>query len=1039
MTNKGSGAASGGDLPAPGELKARIEQAMLADRRRLLHRLRRRPRGQALARLEADIAASVARREQRAAQRPRPCFSADLPVIASRERIAEAIEQHQVVIVCGETGSGKTTQLPQICLELGRGVAGLIGHTQPRRLAARSVAARIAEELNTPLGEAVGYKVRFSDRSGVDGYIKLMTDGILLAETQGDRLLEHYDTLIIDEAHERSLNIDFLLGYLKQLLPRRPDLKLIVTSATIDPERFSRHFGDAPIIEVSGRSYPVEIRYRPLAAESEDERDRGELEAIIEAVDELAREGPGDMLVFLAGERQIRETAEALRKHHPPATEILPLYARLSAADQARVFRPHRGRRIVLATNVAETSLTVPGIRYVIDPGRARISRYSYRTKVQRLPIEPISQASANQRSGRCGRVSAGICIRLYSEDDYLARPRFTEPEIQRTSLASVILQMEALGLGRIDAFPFIDPPDPRYIRDGYKLLHELGAVDQRQRITPLGRRLARLPIDPRLGRMILAAGEEQCLSEVLVICAALSIQDPRERPFDKQQAADEQHRRFAAEGSDFLAYLRLWEYYRQQERHLSQNKLRKLCQREFLSYVRLREWRDIWSQLKTIAAELGLRANAQPAAGDAVHRALLSGLLANVGLKHENREYLGARNSRFHLFPGSSLGKQPPRWLMAAEIVETSKVYARTAARIEPQWIERVGAHLLKRSYHHPHWEKRAGRVLAFERVTLYGLVVVAKRKVDYGPLDPQEARRIFICEALVAGELQTEAAFFRHNQALLEEIGQLEAKARRQDILVDEAVLEQFFDQRLPADIHSARQLEAWLKRDPEHDRRLRLERGELMRHDATAVSGQRFPDQLVVGGVVLPLHYQLDPGREDDGVTATIPLPALAQLRPEPFEWLVPGLLEEKVTWLIKALPKRLRKHCVPAPHYARACIEAMTPGEGGLLASLSRQLRRIAGVDVSEDDWRLETMPAHLRMNFAVVDDQGRELARGRDLEQLQQRLREQAGQSFASLEHHPLERRGLTRWDFGELPESVTVSSGGLKLVGYPAL
>ena len=1016
-------------------LKRQIDQAMACDRHRLLQRLRRKPAGDELARLQADIEASVARRARRAAQRPRPKFSAELPVIERREDIAEAIAHNQVVIVCGETGSGKTTQLPQICLDLGRGVAGLIGHTQPRRLAARSVARRIAEELDSPLGEAVGYKVRFSDQVSEQSYIKLMTDGILLAETQHDRFLSHYDTLIIDEAHERSLNIDFLLGYLKQLLPRRPDLKLIITSATIDPQRFSRHFGDAPIIEVSGRTYPVEIRYRPLAGE--DERD--EVQAIVAAVDELAREGPGDVLVFLAGERQIRETAEALRKHHPPATEILPLYARLGAAEQARVFRPHRGRRIVLATNVAETSLTVPGIRYVVDPGRARISRYSYRSKIQRLPIEPISQASANQRSGRCGRVSAGIAIRLYAEEDYQARPAFTEPEIQRTSLASVILQMAALKLGEVEDFPFVDPPDPRYIRDGYKLLQELGAVDAARAITSLGRRLARLPLDPRLGRMILAAGQEGCVDEVLVICAALSIQDPRERPFDKSQAADEQHRRFNEQDSDFLAYLALWRYYREQERHLSQNKLRKLCKKEFLSYNRLREWRDIWSQLKRVAGELGLRSNTQPAPADAIHRALLSGLLANVGLKHEKHEYLGARNSRFHLFPGSALAKKPPTWLMAAEIVETRKVYARTVARIEPAWIEQVGAHLLKRSYHQPHWEKRAGRVVAFERVTLYGLVLVARRKVNYGPLDPAEARRIFIRAALVAGELNTRAAFHRHNRALLAQIEGLEAKARRQDVLVDEEALAAFFDQRLPAEIHSATQLERWLKQDPAHDERLKLDRATVMREDATLVSGEQFPDQLLIDGLCLPLRYRLEPGSEQDGVIVRIPLAVLAQLRAEPFQWLVPGLLEEKVAWLIKSLPKRLRRHFVPVPHYARACVEAMKPGEGSLTAALARQLQRIAGIEVGADAWRDEELPAHLRMYFEVVDAEGRVLAGGSDLAALQARLQTQAGEGFARVKPRGLERQGLRSWDFGPLPERTTLRDGGLELIAYPAL
>jgi len=1052
-------------------LSRRLADCLLADRRALSRRLdglRRRlaegkPVERGLTDLAAAIAASAARLERRRAQAPRPSYPENLPVSARREEIAAAIARHQVVVIAGETGSGKTTQIPKICLELGRGVAGLIGHTQPRRIAARSVAARVAEELGTPLGQTVGYKVRFSDHVSGQTLVKLLTDGMLLAEVQGDPLLDQYDTLIIDEAHERSLNIDFLLGYLKRLLPRRPDLKLIITSATINTESFSRFFDGAPVIEVSGRTWPVEVRYRPLAGD-EDERDRTQLDAIVDAVDELGRIDPlGDILVFLAGEREIRETAEALRKQPLRHTEILPLFSRLSAAEQDRVFKPHGGRRIVLATNVAETSLTVPGIRFVIDPGFARFSRYSHRTKVQRLPIEPVAQASANQRAGRCGRVGPGVCIRLYSEEDFLARPAFTEPEVLRTNLASVILQMAALRLGDPQDFPFMEPPDRRYINDGYRLLQELQAVDGERRVTEIGRRLARLPVDPRLGRMLLAADREGSLREVMIIVSALSVQDPRERPMDAQQAADQAHARFmedaASEGekkaprSDFLAFVRLWDYFHAQARHLSQNKLRKLCKSEFLSYVRLREWHEIHGQLAALAEEMKLRVNQEPAAHAAVHRAVLTGLLGHVAVRAEVDEdkppkarrrapveYLGARNLKLTLFPGSGLAKHPPKWIMAAELVETARLFARTVAGIEPEWIEQLAPHLLKRSWFEPHWEKKPARVAAYEQATLYGLVVVARRRVNYGPIDPKVAREIFIREALVAGELRTQAAFFAHNQRLIAEVEELEAKRRRRDLLVDEQALFEFYDARIPAGVYDGDSFEHWRREaEAREPRLLHLTHGALMRQEGEGVAAEQFPSVLDVDGTPLALSYVFAPGDAHDGVTASVPVAVLAQLDAARLEWLVPGLREEKITALIKTLPKHLRRNFVPAPHFARALMERLVPGRHSLRDAMGDELRRMTGVEVPRESWQPEALPPHLRFNLRVVDDKGRELASGRDLEALKAKLAGKVQAAFEAAPFSSMEHTGLTAWSFGCLEPVVTLPRQGITLRAYPAL
>ncbi|AOZ00180.1 ATP-dependent RNA helicase HrpA [Cupriavidus sp. USMAHM13] len=1019
---------------------------------------------------------------------PEITFPEALPVSARREEIAAALRAHQVVVVSGETGSGKTTQLPKICLSIGRGPGadgsgGLIGHTQPRRIAATSTAKRIAQELGTPIGEHVGYQVRFNDTMSPGASVKLMTDGILLAETQNDPLLRAYDTIIIDEAHERSLNIDFLIGYLRQILPRRPDLKVIITSATIDAQRFAEHFTlqgkPAPVIEVSGRLYPVEVRYRPIQQDAPGTpgtagdphkaaaaRERDLYDGIVDAVDELCRLGAGDVLVFLPGEREIRETAEALRKHHPPHTEILPLFARLSVQEQERVFRPSNARRIVLATNVAETSLTVPGIRYVVDTGLARVKRYSYRNKVEQLQIESISQAAANQRAGRCGRVADGVCIRLYEESDFAGRPRFTDPEILRSSLAAVILRMKALRLTAIESFPFIEPPLGRAIADGYQLLQELGAIDNKgdsYELTPVGRQLAKLPLDPRVGRMILAARDHQCLREVLVIASALSVQDPRERPQEAQEAADQAHRKFVDEKSEFLGWVRMWKWFEEAVAHKKTNRqLQEQCRAHFLSHVRLREWRDVHSQLLTTVTEQGWRLNDSEPTFEQMHKALLTGLLGNIGCKLEEadgrgREYLGARGIKFHLWPGSFIARKVGRWIMAAELIETSRLFARTLARIEPEWLEQVGGHLLKVSWSDPHWEKKAGQVLALERATLYGLVVYQHRRVHYGPMNPAEAREIFIRRALVDGELDTRLAFFAHNQRLVREIENLEHKSRRQDVLVDDELIYAFYDRAIPADIHQQASFEQWYKQAAADDRKLLyLNRDELMRHEAAGITTELFPKVLSVAGVDMALTYHFEPGSHRDGVTLAVPLYALNQIRPERCEWLVPGMIKEKVHLLLKSLPQKLRRHCVPLPDYAAGFVERRPFGEGELVDVLIADIREQTGTMVKRADFKLETLSAHHFMNFKVVDEHGRQLEMGRNLAQLRAELGGQAQQSFQSLAARGAgqaqaaggsgaaavpagQYERLTAWSFGELPELLEVRKGNQTLFGYPAL
>lgn len=1037
------------------ELQNAIERCRTVDRHRLQQQLVKLMRGgdavgggieESLERLQAAIAKSLQYVADRTANVPTIDFPQDLPVVEAKDEIEEAIANHQVVIVAGETGSGKTTQLPKILMQMGYGAAGLIGHTQPRRLAARSVAGRIAEELGQSIGGHVGYKVRFQDASSDQGSVKLMTDGILLAELQRDRFLSNYEVIIIDEAHERSLNIDFLLGVLHQLLPKRPDLKLIITSATIETDRFSKHFSNAPVISVSGRTYPVETRYRPLA-----DREESDLyQAIVEAAQELVREGPGDILVFLSGEREIRDSADALTEAIGQGhlgkqnVEVLPLYARLSANEQNRVFQNHSGRRIVLATNVAETSLTVPGIRYVIDPGTARISRYSYRTKVQRLPIEPISKASANQRQGRCGRVAPGICIRLYSEDDFLARPEFTDPEILRTNLASVILQMTSLRLGDIRKFPFLQKPDERFINDGLTLLEELHAIESRRktplRLTDTGRQLARLPIDPRLARMVLAAHEVGAVREVMIITAALSIQDPRERPADAKQKSDQLHQRFHDPQSDFMAFLKLWDYLQEQRKALSANQFRKACKQEFIHYLRVREWQDLYAQLRQTVRELGIAINDESAELSQIHQALLTGLLSHLGTKDEGHEYLGARNRKFFVFPGSGLFKKPPKWLMAAELVETSKLYARVVGAIQPEWIEPAAKHLVKRSHSEPRYEKKRGAVVANEQVTLYGLIIVPKRRVQFGPIDPATAREIFIREALVNGEIKQRLPFVDRNLAVIEAVQQLEEKSRRRDILIDEEALFSCYDEHVPKDIYDDRGLAAWYKKAVKQSPDLLcFTREQLMAQDAGFVTETEYPDTWQQGNLHLPLSYQFDPQAPDDGVSLEMPVGILNQVQAVGFDWLIPAFREELLVALIKSLPKRLRRNFVPAPDFARAALAAMNVGEGELLESLSRQLLRMTGVKVEAEDWNVAALQAHLRFNFKVLDAQGELLAQGRDLKALQHQLQGQVKKTLVETAGDSIEQQGLTDWAFGELPEQIEKKQGGFAIRAYPAL
>ncbi len=989
-------------------------------------------------------------------------FPPDLPVVLRREELAQAILENQVIIVCGETGSGKTTQLPKICLSIGRGVLGMIAHTQPRRVAARSVAARIAHELKTEVGGVVGYKVRFNDKVSADTSVKLMTDGILLAEIQGDPQLEKYDTIIIDEAHERSLNIDFLLGYFKQLLPRRPDLKLIITSATLDAERFAKHFSGAPILQVSGRSYPVEVRYRPMQENAE-----GGIEdipqAVCAALDELAITGlRGDVLVFLPGEREIRDTAEALRKHHPKGVEILPLYSRLSAAEQDRVFQPSNQRRIVLATNVAETSLTVPNIGYVIDSGVARVNRYSIRQKVEQLRVEKISRAAASQRAGRCGRVMSGVCVRLYDETDFLARTEYTDAEIFRVSLATVILRMSAMGLGEVEQFPFIEPPGSRSIADGYQLLAELGAIDDARQLTPLGRELAKLPLDPKIARLLLAGRQYHCLQEILIIASALSLQDPRDRPAERRETADAAHQRFNDERSDFLAYVKLWAWFQQAVKHKKSNKSwAQECREKFLSPLRLREWHELYQQLHAQVAEMGLRLNELPASYEQIHKALLTGLLGNIGCKSVDREphYLGAREIKFFIAPNSVLAKKGAKWVVAAELVDTTKLYARCMARIEPEWLEEVGAHLIKRHYFDPHWEKKAAQVAAWERSTLYGLVINPKKRVHYGPMNVAESRAVFIRQALVAGEFNTLAPFFAHNQKLIHDIEALEHKARRPDVLVDDELIFAFYDARIPSHfsglhIHNGAAFEVWRKEAERADAKLLyLKKDDLMRHEAAGITTDQFPPQLLMNNVSYALTYNFSPGKNDDGVTLTVPLALINQVSAPRCEYLVPGLLVEKVVQLVKTLPQKLRRHLVPVPEFAAQFCADVTPADIPLAQALARYIREKKQFDVPLDAFRLEQLPTHFLMNFVVVDEHGRTLGMSRNFAQLRSEwapraltpslppggaARRDAGTSPSSTGGGEGGQRYIS-WDLGDFNETTQVQRAGQQVTVFNAL
>ncbi|MCF2948897.1 ATP-dependent RNA helicase HrpA [Paraglaciecola aquimarina] len=1034
------------------QLSEQVSSCMSKDIFRFKSRIRRFPsiepdkQAEYLQKLGVDVEKSSSLAETRLLQCPDIEYP-DLPVSEKKDEIAQAIKSNQVVIIAGETGSGKTTQIPKICLELGRGIKGLIGHTQPRRLAARTVSNRIAEELKSPIGQNVGFKIRFSDQVSDNTYIKLMTDGILLAEIQQDKFLNQYDTIIIDEAHERSLNIDFILGYLKQLLPRRPDLKLIITSATIDPLKFSKHFNDAPVIEVSGRTYPVEMRYKEI-----DSGEYDQIQAITEAVDELLTEPRGDILVFLSGEREIRDTADALNKQQYRNTEVLPLYARLSNSEQNKVFASHTGRRIVLATNVAETSLTVPGIKYVIDPGTARISRYSVRSKVQRLPIEAISQASANQRAGRCGRVSNGICIRLYSEEDYLARDVFTDPEILRTNLASVILQMMSLGLGKIDQFPFVQPPDSRAINDGFKLLEELGAIDLandskhgRQKLSKLGRQLARLPIDPRYARMVIEAAKQNSLNEVLIIAAGLSIQDPRERPQDKKQQADQAQEDFFNKESDFLGFFQLWREFKQQQQALSSNQLRTWCKKHFINFMRMREWQDIVSQLKKSIAELGFGISSQEADYQAIHQAIAAGLLSHIGNKDKDREYLGARNSRFMIFPGSGLAKAQPKWTMVAELVETAHLFGRVAAKIEPEWIESLASHLTKSEFSEPHWSKKQGVVQAFEKVSLYGLVLVSQRRKNYSLIDPVVSREIFIREALVNMETRLNFAFLKHNHQIIEDIENLESKSRRRDLLVDEETLVDFYAQKIPEHVCSEASFKKWWKKQSQDNPKiLDFDPNALLKKTTNHIDGFSFPETFKQGNLTLGLTYHFDPKDEDDGVSLMVPLALLNQVTTQGLDWLIPGLRHELIVALIKALPKSLRRNFVPAPNYADACLaDIQSQDKKGnaleFLPSLSLKLKRMTGKEVEISEWPMDKLPKHLIFNIKVLDNKGQVIAQGRDLNLLQQKLQGKVKQNLQKVATPELEQTGLSDWSIESLPKEFINKAGGYEVKAYPAL
>ena len=1025
------------------QIKKSIKQIMLKDQfsaKRKVQSIQSqlnasKPVDQALVNLQKLVDRSAKQFQARLQNKPNTSYPEDLPVSQKRDAIINAIKQNQVIVICGETGSGKTTQLPKMCIDAGLGIRGMIGHTQPRRLAARSVANRIAEELKTETGNAVGYKVRFNDVLSDKSLIKLMTDGILLSEIHHDAFLNNYDCIIVDEAHERSLNIDFLLGYLKRLIIKRHDLKIIITSATIDPQRFSKHFNNAPIIEVSGRTYPVDIEYRDT--ETEDGETKDLQRSIADCVDEISHYDRGDILVFLSGERDIRETADYLSKQNLQHTEILPLLARLSAAEQNKIFKGSSKRRIILSTNVAETSLTVPGIKYVIDTGLARISRYSWRSKIQRLPIEKISQASANQRKGRCGRVSAGVCYRLYSEDDFNLRKEFTEPEIQRTNLAAVILQMEHMQLGHVEDFPFVEPPDSRLITDGYKLLHELGAINEHNKISNIGKQLARLPIDPKLGRILIESVNENCLNETLIIVSALAVQDPRERPLNKQQAADEAHKKFIDKQSDFISWLNIWTQFHTAKNELSGNKLRKWCKDNFVSWLRMREWIDTHRQIKRMLVELKLKFNSNSADYSQIHRALITGFLSQLGFKEEGHEYQGCRQRRFHIFPGSSLFNRGPKWVVASDIVETQKVYARHLAKIEPQWVADKASHLIKHSYAEAHWEKKSAQVSAIQKSTLFGLLINPGTKVNYGPVNPKESREIFIRSALIQGDFDCKHEFYLKNRSLIDEIENLEAKSRRQDILVDDNDLYEFYDQLLPEHIYSGPQLNKWVKNN--NSDKLILKIDDLMKKNADHVSDDLFPNSILINNIQFPLEYHFDPSDHCDGITLITPVAGLASLNSTICDWLVPGLLLEKMTELIRSLPKQLRKNFVPAPNFAEICFDALSPGNTSLTSSMSLHLKKITGTEIPYDAWQESKLADYLHFNYRVISSDGNTLKQSRDINQLQQEFSSFTDSSEVKPQTNNIEKDNVTSSDLDKLSDDIEINNNGIIIKAYPVL
>ena len=1018
-----------------------IDGAMIRDRHRL-RQLRRQDDPGRRAEFDALLSASIDVASQRQRRLPEVVFPQDLPILSRRDEIAETIRNHQVVILCGETGSGKSTQLPKICLEMGFGVFGMIGHTQPRRIAARSIANRVADELNSTLGQHVGYKIRFTDQTDERTYIKLMTDGILLAELQGDPYLNAYEVLIIDEAHERSLNIDFLLGFLKKVLRNRPELKVIITSATLDAERFAVHFGEkdqpAPIIQVSGRTYPVEVRYRPLVS---DDVQIDAMEGLAAAIEEVAAIDSGHILVFLPTERDIREAAKHLRGKNWPLgvkTEVLPLYARLTAKEQNRVFERFQGRRIILSTNVAESSLTVPGIRYVVDTGTARISRYAARSKVQRLPIEPISRASADQRKGRCGRVADGVCIRLYSEEDFESRAAYTTPEIQRTNLAAVILRAAALRLGKIEDFPMIDPPRPEAIRDGYRTLFELGAIDDKQRLTQLGRKLSRFPVDPRVARVIVAAGEYGCVTEVLIIASALAIQDPRERPIEKQQAADEQHAKFTDDDSDFMVFLNIWDFYQQLKEDLSRNRLRKACIRNFLSYNRLREWTETHRQLRQLAKENQIKLNHRTDDYDGIHQSLLTGFLSGVAYRSADYEYTGAGGVKFHLWPGCCVFENRPSWALVTEILETRRRYGRTVGSIRPQWVEPIADHVLKRRYDEPHWHRKSGRVMAWETVTLFGMPVVHRRRKAYGPIQPLESHEIFLRDGLAKRDLDCGDKFYDQNEATITECEALASKTRKADFVVDEYTLYRFYADRLPTSVYDLKSLRAWIREDESHREAIRIKIEDLA-PGPPANAEIQYPNQIEMGSMQLPLDYAFQPGDADDGVTITVPEAGLPQLDREFLDWCVPGMMVEKVIALIRSLPKSIRRSVIPAPDTAQELVPRLRFGEGSFLKQVAGLLSDKAGERIAIDAFKLDKLPAHLNVNIRVVGEDGGVKAEGRDVLALREELNVTANVDVVEDENPQWHRDNVSEWDFGDLPKTVRVTRGGIPMDVYPSI